>query len=660
MSRIQGPPSRRGGNRGRAPAPAHCLRNALAVAALCVVNGLAWGAPAATAMFTSGDVRVVSAKGVVRELKTGQSVESGETVQTTKGRVQLRMVDGAMMALGERTTLRLDDYRLAGPAGNDERGFMSLLGGGLRTVSGSIGKPRNDNYKLETQSGTIGIRGTEYTADVDNGLRVGVIGGLVAVCNDGGCVDVPKGSSAFAPNRSVKPNVSAKPLLHLQPANAAEAATEPGAETTAAPSPAASPAPEAARPTSGDKTAQEIAAQAPVPAPAPVPTPVPAPTPAPTPVPVPPPTPVPAPAPVPTPAPAPAPVPAPPPAPVPAPAPAPVPVPTPAPAPAPVPVPPPAPVPAPAPAPVPSPTPAPAPTPTPTPVPAPAPAPVPVPPPAPVPAPAPVPTPTPAPTPAPVPVPPPAPVPAPVPAPAPAPTPTPPPAPTSHVTAGVVWSNDKGDIAADLIGGTAQFDANGSLLELKDASSGRTILQNGTSTDAGVDGVIAWGRWIGGQAGSNRNGVGDGNLTTLQYFTATSTPTGPTTGQFTSFASTSPTVQSNGNMVATGTVNSASGSFTAALTLQTSGNASYTLTVPVPGQTFTLTGTATQTSLSTFAGISLITSTGTACRSGCTGSLGNNISVIGQIAGSAGTHAGVIYGFDSRLGNVSGVIVFKR
>ena len=56
-------------------------------------------------MFTSGDVRVTSAKGVVRELKTGEGVESGETVQTGKGRVQLRMVDGALMALGERTTL---------------------------------------------------------------------------------------------------------------------------------------------------------------------------------------------------------------------------------------------------------------------------------------------------------------------------------------------------------------------------------------------------------------------------------------------------------------------------------------------------------------------------------------------------------------------------
>lgn len=212
----------------------------------------------------------------------------------------------------------------------------------------------------------------------------------------------------------------------------------------------------------------------------------------------------------------------------------------------------------------------------------------------------------------------------------------------------------------------AKFNAQGGLLELEDPSTGKTLMEKGTPTDAGANGVIAWGRWIGGQskvhgATGNGEGVGNGNLSTLHYFTVTEAPSGPTVGTFTSFASTAPTVQSNGKLVATGTVNSAGGTFTAALLLQTNGGAKYTLTVPVPGQTFSLVGVATQTSPSTFSGVSQITSTGTGCAGGgCTGSLGNNVSVIGQIAGSQGAHAGVIYGFDSRLGNVSGVIVFKR
>lgn len=236
---------------------------------------------------------------------------------------------------------------------------------------------------------------------------------------------------------------------------------------------------------------------------------------------------------------------------------------------------------------------------------------------------------------------------------------------SANVTAGLVWNNDKGESSSGQMTGIAKFNTQSGLTELDDAA-GKKLIEKGTPVDFGASGAIAWGRWIGGQSkvkdsSGQGSGVGNGNLASLHYVTVLSTPTGSTAGVFTSFASTSPTVvKANGDLVATGTVNSASGNFTAALFLQSTGGASYTLTVPVSGQTFTLTGSAKQTSLSTFSGVSVISSTGTGCLSGCTGSLGNNVSVVGQIAGSQGTQAGVFYGFDSRLGNVSGVIVFKR
>lgn len=594
---------------GRECRNTHWLRHALSLAGLCAMSGAAWGAPAASVLFAAGEVQVLSANGQARELKTGGSVDSGETVKTGKGHVQLRMVDGAMMSLGERTVLRLDDYHLAGPAGDDERGFMRLLGGALRTISGSIGHPRVDRYKLDTPSGTIGIRGTEYTVDLSDGLRVGVVGGRVAVCNDGGCVDVPKGSSAFTRSAKVKPVVSAKPLVSLAPANAAKALAE---VTSAAPAPTST-----TTPTAGDKTAQYLEASLTPPATSPAPSAgddvLPSlpgatvvhggsssPPAGPPPIVI---------------------TPAPPPSPAPAPTPAP----------------------SPAPAPTPAPSPAPAPTPGPSPAPAPAPAP----------------SPTPAPSPAPT----------PAPAPAPAPTPSPAPSgplPNGKVTIGLAWSTDKGDVASGLTEGTATFEAQGGLVQLDNATSGKKMFEKGKVTDAGADGVIAWGRWTGGDSkikgakGEGKDAVGDGKVTTLHYFATVSTPTGPTSGLFASFASTSPTLQSDGKLVATGTVNSATGSFSASLNLQMNGGASYSLTVPVPGQTFSLAGVASQTSASGFSGVSIISSTGSGCAGGCTGSLGNNVSVIGQVAGTQGTQAGIVYGFDSRIGNISGVIVFKH
>lgn len=236
---------------------------------------------------------------------------------------------------------------------------------------------------------------------------------------------------------------------------------------------------------------------------------------------------------------------------------------------------------------------------------------------------------------------------------------------SASVTAGLVWSNEKGETSSVQMPATARFNAQSGLTELHDGA-GKKLIEKGTPVDIGASGAIAWGRWTGGQSkvrdSSGRgSGDGNGNLAALHYVAVLSTPTGSTAGQFTSFASTSPTVvKANGDLVATGTVNSASGNFKAALFLQSTGGATYLLTVPVSGQTFTLTGSAKQTSPSSFSGVSNITSTGSGCAGGCTGSLGNNISVIGQIAGPQGDQAGVLYGFDSRLGTVSGVIVFKR
>lgn len=647
------------------------LRRLVAMAALCVVSGLSWAAPSATVLFASGDVRVVSAQGQVREVAQGAQIESGETVQTGRGRVQLRMVDGAMMSLSEQTTLRLDDYRVAPTPGGEERGFMSLVRGALRTISGSIGHPRAEDYRLDTPSGTIGIRGTEYTAAIGAAgeLDVGVIGGRVAVCNDGGCVDVPKGFGAQTPSRAVKPAVAARPLVMLQPANAktgavadkAEEASrestggssgEPGNEaanpapTAAAPSTASTDAPVVAavvaadvpttptKPSSGEQVAQYlVAALAPPPTSAPAPAPA-APSDADT-------------------------LPSLPGSTMVATAPAPAssgktaPI---------VVVIPPGVPPSTGPAPVPSPTPAPAPGSGAAPAPAPGASPAP----SPSPTPAPAPGASPAPSPSPLPSPPPAPKP-PTPAPGPGPLPGPGPTvalPSGKLTVGLVWSNKDGKAASGVTEGIATFNPQQGLTDLDNPSTGKAMLEKGKPVDAASNGVIGWGRWTDGDSKvkgtSNGKGVGNGKITTLHYFALAETPTGPVSGTFRSFASTAPTVQSDGKLVAVGAVNGATGSFTASLQLQLGGNASYSLTVPVAGQTFSLVGVATQTSASGFSGVSLISSTGSGCVGGCTGSLGNNVSVMGQLAGASGTQAGVLYGFDTRIGNVSGVIVFKR
>lgn len=196
---------------------AHCTatrefsRRLVAGGALLVLGSTAFAqSPAGSVEFTSGQVTIRNAAGQVNPASRGAAVLAGDTVDTQVGRVQLRMVDGAYISLQPQTSLRVQAYSVAGPGG-DERGFLSLLRGGLRTVTGLIGRTKRENYRLTTTTATLGIRGTEFAVTTDNGTRVNVSDGIVALCTNGGCVDIGAGQSGFAPDRQTRPALAFAP-----------------------------------------------------------------------------------------------------------------------------------------------------------------------------------------------------------------------------------------------------------------------------------------------------------------------------------------------------------------------------------------------------------------------------------------------------------------
>jgi hypothetical protein len=176
---------------------------------------------AGTVAFLQGEVSIRAAQGGLRAAERGATIESGETVETgNAGRVQLRMSDGAYISLQPQTALRLDSYQTAAP-GQPESGVMSLLRGGLRTITGLIGRTQRQNYRLTTPTATVGIRGTEFLATADGGTRVRVAGGRVALCTDGGgCLEIGSGQTGFAPSREARPVLVAQaPSLPPAPAS---------------------------------------------------------------------------------------------------------------------------------------------------------------------------------------------------------------------------------------------------------------------------------------------------------------------------------------------------------------------------------------------------------------------------------------------------------
>ncbi|HXE37157.1 MAG TPA: FecR family protein [Azonexus sp.] len=180
--------------------PVFRLKNPLVLMALAACYPvIGYAAGSARIDFAIGNVLAVAPSGTQRQLAKGGEVFSGETVKTgPDGRAQLRFNDGAMVSLQPQTDFRLDNYHFTGQQDGQEKGLFSLLRGGLRTITGLIGKANRDNYQVTTSVATIGIRGTEYTIsyiDSDT-ISLATGEGSIEVCNSAGCAILSSGEAA--------------------------------------------------------------------------------------------------------------------------------------------------------------------------------------------------------------------------------------------------------------------------------------------------------------------------------------------------------------------------------------------------------------------------------------------------------------------------------
>ena len=206
----------------------------LALAISAAFPASAFAAEVARVQFAAGQASATTADGRVRTLARGADINEGDTVNTEQGRVQLKFRDGALVSLQPRTAFRIDEYAFRGTADGSEKGFFSLLRGGLRTITGVIGRSNNDSYRVRTQTATIGIRGTEYIAQVGNSLNVSVGGGRIALTNDAGTFIIEQGQSAYVADSKSLPIVQLqKPVLSPQGTNEGTQAPEPKREVVA-------------------------------------------------------------------------------------------------------------------------------------------------------------------------------------------------------------------------------------------------------------------------------------------------------------------------------------------------------------------------------------------------------------------------------------------
>jgi hypothetical protein len=165
---------------------------------------------AARADFVIGNVEIVAADGSRRLLTKGADINAGDAINTANNaRAQLKFNDGGYISLQPNTVFRVDEYHYENKTDGSERSFFSLLKGGLRAITGTIGHLNRDNYKVATPSATIGIRGTGYKAEVrDEGLLISVGEGAVMLTNNTGPLLVSTGKAVFVANINARPEPS--------------------------------------------------------------------------------------------------------------------------------------------------------------------------------------------------------------------------------------------------------------------------------------------------------------------------------------------------------------------------------------------------------------------------------------------------------------------
>ncbi len=177
-------------------------------------------AAVAVVINASGVLSLKQADGSVKVIYEKSELEEGDVVSTEKNSyARFKFTDGGEITLRPESTLKIDSYSYAEADPKKDNFVFSLVKGGLRTVTGLVGKRGNrDAYRLQTPTATIGIRGTNYggmlctnnCGGLPAGLYLDVIEGAINVANDGGSTDFVAGQFGYAASFNQQPVVIPK------------------------------------------------------------------------------------------------------------------------------------------------------------------------------------------------------------------------------------------------------------------------------------------------------------------------------------------------------------------------------------------------------------------------------------------------------------------
>lgn len=162
-----------------------------------LVSGFAFANAEVTSL--QGTAQVATGTAVARVLRVGDVVRQGDTVSTGAGSsLVLRFEDGQVAALAANARMAVTTYTYNAQAQTGNV-LLSLIDGGMRAVTGLIGRRNPQQVAYRAATATIGIRGTDVSLHTTNGnVVVSVTAGAIGFTFGGQTVTVPAGQGVNA------------------------------------------------------------------------------------------------------------------------------------------------------------------------------------------------------------------------------------------------------------------------------------------------------------------------------------------------------------------------------------------------------------------------------------------------------------------------------
>jgi hypothetical protein len=180
----------------------------------------------------SGAMSARGAGGTLKPLAPQSEVAGGDTLVTgAQSYALVRFIDNSEMTLRPNTTLAIDGFSFDGAHPETDHAAYTLVKGGLRSITGLLGKRSKEKFTMKTPSATIGIRGTTFFLEVigaagedaaspglDPGLHVHVSEGGISLVNDAGQFQYDPGQFGYIKDYRTKPvKMFANPGMRFAP-----------------------------------------------------------------------------------------------------------------------------------------------------------------------------------------------------------------------------------------------------------------------------------------------------------------------------------------------------------------------------------------------------------------------------------------------------------